>query len=145
MLFWGTRMRGWVSGGSVSVGRLLCVPVFLWLLFDQHKRAEAAFLLGAGMYSSFIVIPQFAQLPRSTGFGFGASIVVSGLYLLPCALGMGLLGTAAGGGFPQWNCWCPTCRVARVFQKQPQPDHAGRSDDPYPPMVVRSVSGIHSP
>jgi pyrroloquinoline quinone biosynthesis protein B len=24
-----------------------------------------------------------------------------------------LLGTAAGGGFPQWNCWCPTCRVAR--------------------------------
>jgi len=24
-----------------------------------------------------------------------------------------LLGTAAGGGFPQWNCWCPTCRVGR--------------------------------
>ena len=25
-----------------------------------------------------------------------------------------LLGTAAGGGFPQWNCWCPRCRVARA-------------------------------
>lgn len=24
-----------------------------------------------------------------------------------------LLGTAAGGGFPQWNCHCPTCDVAR--------------------------------
>lgn len=24
-----------------------------------------------------------------------------------------LLGTAAGGGFPQWNCWCACCRVAR--------------------------------
>lgn len=24
-----------------------------------------------------------------------------------------LLGTAAGGGFPQWNCWCPSCEVAR--------------------------------
>lgn len=24
-----------------------------------------------------------------------------------------LLGTAAGGGFPQWNCWCPPCRTAR--------------------------------
>lgn len=24
-----------------------------------------------------------------------------------------LLGSAAGGGFPQWNCWCPTCRAAR--------------------------------
>src|SRR5947209_5722375 len=56
----------------------------------------AAFLLGAGMYSSFIVFPQFAQLPKSTGFGFGASAVVSSLYLLPSALAMGLLGAAAG-------------------------------------------------
>jgi pyrroloquinoline quinone biosynthesis protein B len=24
-----------------------------------------------------------------------------------------LIGTAAGGGFPQWNCWCACCRVAR--------------------------------
>jgi cardiolipin synthase len=31
----------------ITVVRLLCVPIFLWLLFDQHKRAEAAFLLGA--------------------------------------------------------------------------------------------------
>ena len=31
----------------ITVARLLCVPIFLWLLFDQHKRAEAAFLLGA--------------------------------------------------------------------------------------------------
>jgi pyrroloquinoline quinone biosynthesis protein B len=23
------------------------------------------------------------------------------------------MGTAAGGGFPQWNCWCPCCAVAR--------------------------------
>lgn len=23
------------------------------------------------------------------------------------------MGTAAGGGFPQWNCWCACCRVAR--------------------------------
>lgn len=30
-----------------------------------------------------------------------------------------LLGTAAGGGFPQWNCWCPTCRAARS-----NPEHA---------------------
>ncbi len=56
----------------------------------------AAFLLGAGMYASFIVLPQFAQLPKSTGFGFGASVVVSSLYLLPSALTMALLGSAAG-------------------------------------------------
>jgi MFS family permease len=55
-----------------------------------------AFLLGAGMYSSFIVLPQFAQLPTSTGFGFGASIVVSGLYLVPSTVGMVVIGFASG-------------------------------------------------
>ncbi len=56
----------------------------------------AAFLLGAGMYSSFIVIPQFSQLPKSTGFGFGASVVTSGLYLLPSSVCMFVLGLVAG-------------------------------------------------
>ncbi len=32
-----------------------------------------------------------------------------------------LLGTAAGGGFPQWNCWCPTCRVARAQPNRAHP------------------------
>jgi pyrroloquinoline quinone biosynthesis protein B len=32
-----------------------------------------------------------------------------------------LLGTAAGGGFPQWNCWCPTCRVARDTPERARP------------------------
>ena len=48
------------------------------------------------MYSSFIVIPQFAQLSTSTGFGFGASVVVSGLYLLPSTVFMFILGLMAG-------------------------------------------------
>jgi MFS family permease len=56
----------------------------------------AAFLLGAGLYASFVVFPQFAQLPKSTGFGFGASVVVSGLYLLPSTIGMTILGLRAG-------------------------------------------------
>ncbi len=66
----------------------------------------AAFLLGAGLYASFLVYPEFAQLPKSTGFGFGASVVVSSLYLLPAAAGMSLLGTVAG-------------RVARRFGSKP--------------------------
>ena len=32
-----------------------------------------------------------------------------------------LLGTAAGGGFPQWNCWCPTCRIAREDPARARP------------------------
>ncbi|HEX4009625.1 MAG TPA: MFS transporter [Solirubrobacteraceae bacterium] len=65
-----------------------------------------AFLLGGGMYASFLLYPQFAQLPTSTGFGFGASVVTAGLYLLPAALGMSLLGSVAG-------------RVARRYGSKP--------------------------
>lgn len=32
-----------------------------------------------------------------------------------------LLGTAAGGGFPQWNCWCPRCRIARAEPARARP------------------------
>ncbi len=32
-----------------------------------------------------------------------------------------LLGTAAGGGFPQWNCWCARCRVARAEPARAHP------------------------
>ena len=56
----------------------------------------AAFLLGGGMYASFIIFPQFAQLPKTTGFGFGTSVVVSGLYLLPATITMTILGIKAG-------------------------------------------------
>jgi EmrB/QacA subfamily drug resistance transporter len=56
----------------------------------------AAFLLGAGLYALFLLLPQYAQLPTSTGFGYGASVVAGGLYLLPCALVMGAFGSAAG-------------------------------------------------
>src|SRR5258708_5558380 len=56
----------------------------------------AAFLVGAGLYAWFLLLPQLAQLPRSTGFGYGASVVIAGLYLLPCAIGMGTLGSLAG-------------------------------------------------
>jgi pyrroloquinoline quinone biosynthesis protein B len=32
-----------------------------------------------------------------------------------------LLGTAAGGGFPQWNCWCQGCRTARCDPSAAKP------------------------
>lgn len=31
----------------ISFGRLLCIPLFLWLLFGKEDRARAAYLLGA--------------------------------------------------------------------------------------------------
>src|SRR5207245_11474573 len=48
----------------------------------------AAFLVGAGMYSSFILIPQFAESPRTAHYGFHASVTEAGLFLAPSPLMM---------------------------------------------------------
>ena len=37
-------------------------------------------LLGFGMYSSFVLIPQFVQTPLTTGYGFGSSVTAAGLF-----------------------------------------------------------------
>ncbi|MDX6641223.1 MAG: hypothetical protein QOF12_2234 [Solirubrobacteraceae bacterium] len=108
-----TTTWGW--GSAKTVGLMLVGVAFLlaWIRVEARSRNPlidmtmmrvravwttnaAAFLLGAGMYASFIVIPQFAQLPKSTGFGFGASVVTSGLFLLPSTIGMTILGIKAG-------------------------------------------------
>jgi EmrB/QacA subfamily drug resistance transporter len=111
---------GWGSAktlGLIAAGAVICA---VWVLVEIRSREPlidmammrirgvwttnaAAFLLGAGMYSSFIVFPQFAQLPKSTGFGFGATTLVSGFYLLPATLGMMLLGTVAGTISRRWG------------------------------------------
>jgi MFS family permease len=56
----------------------------------------AAFLIGAGMYSSFILIPQFAETPSSAGYGFDASVTQAGLFLVPSTLMMLLVSPLAG-------------------------------------------------
>src|SRR4051794_19665077 len=56
----------------------------------------AAFLVGAGMYSSFILIPEFTEMPADTGYGFGSSVTQAGLFLLPATVMMMLAGPVAG-------------------------------------------------
>jgi EmrB/QacA subfamily drug resistance transporter len=108
-----TTTWGWGSSKTLALLAVGSVFVVAWILVELRSREPlidmammrirgvwtanlAAFLLGAGMYSAFIVLPEFVQLPKRTGFGFGASVVASGLYLLPTALLMALLGTFAG-------------------------------------------------
>ncbi len=55
-----------------------------------------AFLVGVGMYSSFLLVPQFVQEPTSTGYGFGASVVVAGLFLVPATVAQVVVGQFTG-------------------------------------------------
>ena len=41
----------------------------------------AALLFGFGMFAMFITVPQFVETPARAGYGFGASVTQSGLYL----------------------------------------------------------------
>lgn len=56
----------------------------------------AALLLGFGMYSAFILIPQYVQTPAATGWGFGASVTQAGLFLVPTTIAM-LITSPIGG------------------------------------------------
>ena len=56
----------------------------------------ASLLIGYGMFSSFLLIPSLIQVPRSTGFGLGASVTQAGLYMLPIALVMSIAGPLSG-------------------------------------------------
>ena len=108
-----TSVWGWTSSrtlGLLAAGLAVCA---VWIMVELHSSNPlvdmalmrvrgvwtvnlAAFLLGGGLYSFFLLLPQLAQLPTSTGFGYGASVVAAGVYLLPCAVGMGVLGSLAG-------------------------------------------------
>jgi MFS family permease len=56
----------------------------------------AALLFGFGMFAMFVTVPQFAQTPARVGYGFGASVTQSGLYLLPFAVAMLVIAPLTG-------------------------------------------------
>ncbi|MCW3029721.1 MAG: transporter [Solirubrobacterales bacterium] len=108
-----TTTWGWGSTKTLGLILLGLIVSIVWIAVEVRSRNPlidmtmmrirgvwttnlSAFLLGAGMYASFIVLPQIAQLPKSTGFGFGSSVVVSGLYLLPSTIGTTIFGLYAG-------------------------------------------------
>ncbi len=108
-----TTSWGWGSTKTLVMLAAGLIVIAVWVVYEVRSSNPlidmtmmrirgvwttnlAAFLLGAGMYSSFLLYPEFAQLPTTTGFGFGASTLVSSLYLLPAALFMATLGSLTG-------------------------------------------------
>jgi MFS family permease len=56
----------------------------------------AGLLLGVGMYSAFVLIPQFVQTSTSSGYGFGSSVTQAGLFLIPSTTAMMIAGPVGG-------------------------------------------------
>jgi EmrB/QacA subfamily drug resistance transporter len=104
---------GWTSARTLGlmVGGVAVLVVWTRVeatreepLIDLRVLSERAvattnltgFLVGVAMFSSFLLIPQFAQAPKLTGYGFGASVTESGLILAPAALAQLVAGPIAG-------------------------------------------------
>jgi len=104
---------GWGSVKTIGLVVLGAALAALWVRAESRARHPlvdmrmmrlagvwttnlAALLLGFGMYSAFILIPQFVQTARSTGYGFGASVSQAGLFLVPTTITM-LIFSPLGG------------------------------------------------
>ena len=104
---------GWGSPQVLGLLVLAIVLCGLWIMVEVKSREPlidmhmmripavwtnnlVAFLFGVGMYSAMAFLPEFLQTPTSSGYGFGASIVRSGLFLLPLTVMMFLFGLLSG-------------------------------------------------
>jgi EmrB/QacA subfamily drug resistance transporter len=52
-------------------------------------------LVGFGMFAGIVVVPALLEMPAQTGYGFGDSVLTAGLYLVPNAIAMLLVGPVA--------------------------------------------------
>lgn len=104
---------GWGSPATLGLLGGGLVALVGWVRFELRSseplvdirllstRAVAAtnltgFLVGFAMFSSFLLIPLFAQTPLQAGYGFSASATGAGLIMLPSALVMLAAGPLAG-------------------------------------------------
>ena len=104
---------GWGSTKTIGLIALSAVVAAVWVWAENrtpHPLVDmrmmrlpgvwttnlAALLIGFGMYSAFILIPQFVQTPKSTGYGFGASVSQAGVFLVPTTIMM-LIFSPIGG------------------------------------------------
>jgi EmrB/QacA subfamily drug resistance transporter len=104
---------GWLSTRTLGFFAVAAVvfPLWIWIesrstapLVDMHMMRLrpvwttnlAALVIGFGMFASFVLVPQFVELPESTGFGFGASVTAAGVFMVPATVGMLFVGPVSG-------------------------------------------------
>ncbi|HEX2131073.1 MAG TPA: MFS transporter [Actinophytocola sp.] len=96
---------GWASPLTIGLLAGAVVVFALWSVHQLRVRAPlvdlrtsarpvvaltnlATTLVGLGMFASFMLIPLQLQAPASTGHGFGVSVLVAGVCMVPMGLGM---------------------------------------------------------
>jgi cardiolipin synthase (CMP-forming) len=94
---------------AITVARLCCIPVFLWLLFGRDDRAGAAWLLGTLGATDWVdgwVARRFAQVSE---LGKVLDPTVDRLLFI-----VGAGGIIVDGAVPLWFCWAIVVREVVV-------------------------------
>jgi EmrB/QacA subfamily drug resistance transporter len=108
-----TTNWGWGSARTLGLLSAGLVVMVAWVIVELRSRVPlvdmrmmrlrgvwttnaVALLLGVGMYSAFILLPQLVQAPTRTGYGFGASVTAAGIFLLPATMAILIIGQLAG-------------------------------------------------
>jgi EmrB/QacA subfamily drug resistance transporter len=108
-----TSTWGWGSPRTMGLVAAGLIVLFVWVRIEMRAAEPlvdmdvmrirgawttniVAVLVGFGMYGSFILIPQLVEQPTSTGYGFGASVTETGLFMLPSTMAMLIVGPLAG-------------------------------------------------
>jgi MFS family permease len=103
----------WLSGRTLGMIAVGLAVLGLWVRVESRSTQPlvdmrmmrirgvwttntVAFLLGFGMYASFILLPQYVETPKSTDYGFGASVTQAGLFMVPSTLAMLIVGAQTG-------------------------------------------------
>ncbi|WP_447037122.1 MFS transporter [Streptomyces sp. DSM 118878] len=96
---------GWSSGTTLGLFAAAAVVLVLWGVMELRMKAPlvdlrttarrsvlftnlASIMVGVAFYAVSLVLPQLLQLPSSTGYGLGQSMVVAGLCVMPLGLTM---------------------------------------------------------
>jgi EmrB/QacA subfamily drug resistance transporter len=104
---------GWGSARIIGLFVAAAALLVIWVLYEQRVRQPlvdiellrlrgvwttnlTGFLIGFGMFGSFILIPQFVQMPEAAGYGFGVGVTGAGLFMLPSTAVMLVAGPLAG-------------------------------------------------
>ncbi|MGW0942490.1 MFS transporter [Streptomyces sp. NPDC002623] len=96
---------GWTSGTTLGLFAAAAVVLLLWGVMELRLKAPlvdlrttarpavlftnlASIMVGVSFYVVSLVLPQLLQLPKSTGYGLGQSMVTAGLLVAPLGLTM---------------------------------------------------------
>jgi MFS family permease len=125
---------GWGSPTTVACFVIGIAILAAWVKLELHTnqplvnihtlRRRPVFLTnvttivaGFGLFGSFILLPQLAQVPKSTGFGLGLTASAAGLLLVPNAVVNAITSSQSGRVIGRWGARTPLlvgCSIAVV-------------------------------